>query len=242
MPVRPANVVVFCAALAALGGILGGCATLGDIALPGTRPLDEATVAAGLREALQVGTDRATSRLGAAGGYLDVPALRIPLPPAMQEMAATLRGLGLGDRANDLEIAMNRAAERGAAEAVGVFAGAISRLTIQDAWAILRGGNTAATDYFRTATTAELTGRYRPILEEKLRAVGGYRQFEAISQALAAAPLVDPPDLDLIGYVTERALGGLFAELASEEQRIRREPLARTSELLQRVFGAKISN
>lgn len=227
-----------CVVLAALTTVLGGCASLEGMPLPGGGALDERTVAAGLKEALNVGTGRATTRLGAAGGYLDAPALRIPLPAALQDVATTLRRLGLGERADALEVAMNRAAERGASEAVAVFAGAISRLTLQDAWSILRGADTAATDYFRAATTAELTARYRPVIEEKLRAVGGYRQYEEITRALAAAPLVDPPDLDLIGYVTDRALGGLFAELAVEEQRIRREPLARTTDLLRRVFAS----
>jgi hypothetical protein len=205
--------------------------------LPGSRPLDEATVASGLKEALRIGTGRAVDQVGAPGSYLDSPALRIPLPTQVQDVAGTLRQLGLGAKVDELDVAMNRAAEQAAGEAVDVFAAAISRMTIQDAWSILRGSDTAATDYFRRQTSGELTSRYRPIIEGKLRTVGGYQQYEELVSRLQSLPLVNPPDLDLVGYVTDQALGGLFSVLAKEEQRIREDPLARTTDLLRRVFG-----
>ncbi len=211
---------------------------LGNV-LGGTVPLDEATVARGLKEALSVGTQRASSRVGSVDGYLGNALLRIALPEDLQDVAGTLRSVGMGSKVDELEVAMNRAAEQAAGEAVAVFGDAIGSMTVADAWGILKGDDTAATDYFRARTGAALEGRYRPIVETKLRAVGGYNDYETLVARLNSLPLVDPPDLDLVGYVTDRALGGLFQELAKEEQKIREDPLARTTQLLQRVFGAQ---
>lgn len=230
------------ALLAAAALLLGaGCAGLADLDLgggPGRAPLDEGTVAAGLKEALRVGTERTVARTGRLDGYLGDALLRIALPEPIQEMSGTMRALGLGGKLDQLEVAMNRAAELAAGEATDLFVAAIGGMTLQDAWGILRGPDTAATDYFRERTAAALAARYRPVIQSSLQQVGGYAEFEDLSRRLAAMPLVDLPDLDLVGYVTDHALGGLFTVLAQEERQIRADPLARTTALLQRVFGA----
>ncbi len=222
---------------------LAGCAGMEnfdlDSVLGGTAPLDEATVARGLKEALTVGTGRAVDRVGGLDGYLGNELLRIALPAEVQDVAGTLRTVGLGSKVDELEVAMNRAAELAAGEAVAVFGDAIRGMTLADAWGILRGPDTAATDYFRERTGAALTGRYRPIVEAKLRSVGGYSDYESLVSRLEGIPFVEAPDLDLVGYVTDHALSGLFTVLATEEQQIRADPLARTTALLQRVFGAE---
>jgi hypothetical protein len=222
---------------------LVGCAGMqeGDLGkiLGGSAPLDEATVARGLKEALSVGTQRTAAQVGAVDGYLKNEALKIVLPPQVQDVAGTLRSVGLGGKVDDLELAMNRAAEQAAGESVSVFGDAIRGMTIADAWGILRGGDTAATNYFRAHTSAALTTRYRPIVENRLRGVGGYSDYETLVAKLQSLPLVDPPNLDLVGYVTEHALDGLFKVLATEEKKIRDDPLARTTALLQRVFGGQ---
>jgi len=222
---------------------LGGCAgmenlDLGNV-LGGNAPLNEATVAQGLKEALSVGTQRASDRVGGVDGYLGNVLLRITLPEDLQEVAGTLRSMGMGAKVDELEVAMNRAAEQAAGEAVAVFGDAISGMTVADAWGILRGDDTAATDYFRARTRTALEGRYRPIVENKLRTVGGYDDYEDLVGKLHSLPFVETPDLDLVGYVTDRALDGLFLELAREEQKIREDPLARTTRLLQKVFAAQ---
>jgi hypothetical protein len=221
--------------------LLAGCASMSDLGgiLGGSAPLDEATVAAGLKEALSVGTERTVTRTSRIDGYLGDALLRIVLPEQIQEISPTLRSLGLGGKLDQLEVAMNRAAELAAKEATGLFIETIGGMTLQDAWGILRGHDTAATDYFRERTTAALTSRYRPIVQASLRQVGGYAEFEDLSRSVAALPLVTMPDLDLVGYVTDRALAGLFTVLGQEEQRIRVDPLARTTVLLQRVFAAR---
>lgn len=222
---------------------LGGCAgmknlDLGNV-LGGTAPLNEATVAQGLKEALSVGTQRATARVGGVDGYLGNALLRIALPEDLQDLAGTLRSVGMGAKVDELEVAMNRAAEQAAGEAVAVFGDAISGMTVADAWGILRGADTAATDYFRARTATALEARYRPIVDNKLHTVGGYDDYEALVGKLNSLPVVEAPDLDLVGYVTEHALDGLYLELASEEVKIRQDPLARTTELLQKVFAAQ---
>ena len=223
--------------------LLGGCAGMENLdlnsVLGGNAPLDEATVADGLKEALAVGTQRASQRVGGVDGYLGNALLRIALPEDLQEVASTLRSVGMGAKVDELEVAMNRAAEQAAGEAVAVFGDAIRGMTVADAWGILRGADTAATDYFRARTGTALETRYRPIVEGKLRTVGGYEDYEDLASKLKSLPFVEAPDLDLVGYVTDHALDGLFLELANEEQKIRQDPVARTTQLLQRVFGAQ---
>jgi len=223
--------------------LLSACSTLqqidvGDV-LGSSDALDEATVAAGLKEALRVGTDRTVVRTNTVDGYLGDALLRIALPEDVQDIAGKLRQIGLGSKVDELEVAMNRAAEEAAGEATDLFVDAITSMTLEDAWGILKGTDTAATDYFHQKTAATLETRYRPIVETKLRSVGGYETYEELAASARALPFVETPDLDMVGYVTDRALEGLFTVLAQEEQRIREDPVARTTDLLQRVFAAQ---
>lgn len=217
----------------------GGLQQVLDTAL-GDGPLDEGTVAAGLKEALRVGTDRTVSVVSLRDGYLGNPLIRIPLPGELTKAAATLRGVGLGAPVDELETAMNRAAEQAAGEAAAVFVGAITRMTVADAFAILDGGDTAATDYFRGKTSAELTARFRPIVRTQLDDVGLARLYDRVVAAYDAIPLTQKPvATDLDAYVTDGALRGLFTVLGQEERKIRQDPLARTTALLEKVFGRK---
>jgi len=223
--------------------LLVGCAGMENIDLGSVlgdqAPLDEATVARGLKEALTVGTGRAVDQVGSLDGYLGNELLKIALPDELQDMAGKLRSVGLGGKVDELEVAMNRAAELAATEAVAVFGDAIRGMTVADAWGILRGGDTAATDYFQARTADALTGRYRPIIETKLRTVGGYTDYEDLVTRVESIPFLDTPDLDLVGYVTDHALDGLFSVVATEETKIRQDPVKRTTELLQKVFSAQ---
>ena len=227
---------------AALLVLAGGCAELsmGDIIGSGGRAqagLDEPTVAAGLKEALRVGTERAVGATSKLDGFLANELIRIALPEELEPVARALRGIGLGSQVDALEVGMNRAAERAAGEAKAVFWGAISQMTLADAFGILRGGETAATDYFRDRTSEALRARFSPIVSSKMREVGLYNSYDELLSRYMALPLVPKPELDLESYVTEKALSGLFTVVAQEETRIREDPVARTSELLRRVFG-----
>ncbi len=202
-------------------------------------PLDEATVGRGLKEALRVGTQRAVARVSQTDGYWANDLIRIPLPEELQEMADLLRRIGFSRQVDEVELAMNRAAEKAAIEAAGVFTDAVLDMTIADAWGILRGGESAATNYFRDRTWDALEQRFRPIIDNKMNDVGLARQYERLAARYNAIPFVTRPAINLDDYLTERALEGLFHELADEEAKIRRDPIARTTELLRKVFARR---
>lgn len=222
---------------------LGGCAELDpaliESVLGGTTQgeLDEATVARGLREALRIGSERATRRVGRVDGYLANALIRIHLPEELERMADALRKIGFRRQIDELEVAMNRAAEEAAGEAIDIFVDAIRDMTIADAFGILRGGDTAATDYLRDRTTDSLRGRFQPIITTKMEKVGLYRTYNRLAESYNKLPFTQRPAVDLESYLTERALDGLFTTLAEEETKIREDPVARTTELLRRVFS-----
>lgn len=236
------RLTVFVVALAAL--MILGCASLQNADLEtilgdgAGGELDEATVLAGLKEALRVGSDNTVSATSTVDGFLGNALIRIAMPEPLAGAASTLRTVGLGSHVDQLETAMNRAAEQAAGEARSVFWDAITGMTISDAFAILDGHDTAATDYFRDRTETALRARFAPIVSRKTESVGLGRLYGQLTDAYATLPLTDKPELvDLDAYVTDEALDGLFTVLASEEQAIRRDPAARTTELLRRVFG-----
>ncbi|NNE44310.1 MAG: DUF4197 domain-containing protein [Gemmatimonadetes bacterium] len=235
-------------ALAAAGSLLviSGCGTvntsvLEDI-LAGTGTaggaLSESTIIAGLRQALEVGTERTVSTTSRVDGFFGNPLIRIPVPTELLQVATTLRGVGLGGKVDEFELAMNRAAEQASGEAVGVFWSAIKSMSIQDARGILNGPDNAATSYFQGRTEAELETRFRPIVDAKMQELGYVKKYEELADAYAALPLTTRPAFDPEAYVTDRALDGLFKVLEGEEKKIRDDPAARTTELLRQVFGA----
>jgi hypothetical protein len=216
-----------------------GCSSLKDIDLgiPQDLPPEEATVAAGLKEALNVGTERAVVSTSREDGFLGNALIRIALPEELDGMIGTLRDVGMGSVVDDLEVGMNRAAEAASSEAVDIFKDTVQNMTIADAFAILDGGDTAATDYFRERTSAGLTMRFEPIIQAKMAEVGVFNIYQDLVARYNRIPFVEKPEVDLIGYVNEKTLAGLFTVLAQEETRIRKDPLARTTALLQQVFG-----
>ena len=221
-----------CAALQKdMAGILGGGAG-------GSGALDEPTVIAGIREALRVGTQNTVTSTSKLDGFLGNQLIRIAIPDQISSAASTLRAVGLGSQVDELEVGMNRAAELAAAEARDVFWNAITGMTVSDAFGILNGGNTAATDYFRDRTQAALLTRFHPIVQRKIDEVGVSRIYGRIADTYNGLPIAGNSRLvDLDDYVTDRALAGLFTVLASEEQKIRQDPAARTTDLLRKVFG-----
>jgi hypothetical protein len=225
--------------------VVPGCSGLnsnviGDILdEDGGGALDEKTVTAGLKEALKIGTERTVKSTSALDGFLGNALIRITIPEDYQKAAATLRTVGLGDKVDEFEVAMNRSAELAAAEATDVFWNAITYMTIEDAVGILNGNETAATEYFRTSTGGELRQRFKPIVEEKMSQVGLYQLYNELSNYYNNLTVVAKPALDLDDYITDKALDGLFTVLGREEKKIREDPVARTTELLRRVFGGK---
>jgi hypothetical protein len=210
---------------------------IGDILSGGNDALDSETVVAGLKEALTVGTERTVATTSKSDGYWANPLIRIVIPSELKGVANTLRGIGLGEEVAKFELAMNRAAEQAAGEATGVFWNAIKKMSIADAWGILGGDDSAATVYFRQQTSAELRKRFMPIVKQKMSDVGLYDTYSGLLDVYNKIPLVSKPTLDLDAFVTDNALRGLFTVLVSEEKRIRDDPVARTTDLLRRVFG-----
>ena len=229
--------------LLALAGCAGVGISLDDLIVTAgemQRPESDArTVAAGLREALRVGTERSVATTSRTDGFFGNSLIRIALPDELRTAARGLRAVGLGGQVDELELSMNRAAERAAGEATPVFVDAIAGLSITDAYAILRGNERAATDYFEAQTREPLAQRFAPIVDASMQQVGLVQLYDRVVGQIAALPLVSAPAVDLREYVTDRALAGLFSVLAQEERRIREDPAARSTALLRQVFGRR---
>jgi hypothetical protein len=231
-------------AMAAVGLLAlssAGCAELQSFdlgaLLPTDGPASESTVADGLREALTIGTERASSELSVPGGFSSDPRIRIGLPKQFDGVASSLRQFGLAGPLDSLVATMNTAAERAAGEAVPVFADAIRAMTLADAFAILAGPDDAATQYFREYTAVPLRQRFEPVVDASIRSVGLYDRYRDFVSSYEALPIQKPKAPDLADYVTTRTLDGLFTVLADEERAIREDPAARTTALLRKVFG-----
>jgi hypothetical protein len=193
--------------------------------------------AAGVREVLNVASQRAVALASKPGGFLDDARIHIRPPKTARKIGSALRAIGMGAQVDELEVGMNRAAERAAAEAKPVFADAIRNMTLADAASIVRGGETAATDYFRSATEARLHARFKPIVASSLARVGARKQYDALLARYRALPFAEPTNLDLDEYTTKKTLDGLFLLLAEEEKKVRKDPAKRTTALLRQVFG-----
>ena len=200
-------------------------------------PLDQATVTRGLKQALDVGTRRTTATLSARGGFGRNPVLRLRLPGELGTMAQGLRTIGFGAQVDALEDSMNRAAEEAAGRAVPVFASAIGSMTVADAFEILRGPEDAATRYFQDRTSAALRRQFQPIAASAMQQTGLYDAYRQLVAQYETIPFAKPPALNLEQYVTDQTLSALFGEIAKEEALIRRDPAARSTALLRRVFG-----
>lgn len=219
---------------------LTACAQLEDAyqrhaGSPTDGQVDGDTMVLGLKQALEQGAARAVTALGRENGYYQQPAVRIPMPANLARVERRLRKFGQGKYADEFVLSLNRAAESAAPEAKAVFLRVIGDMTIQDAVGIVRGPDNAATAYFRRNSESELVQRFRPIVAQATDRVGVTRRYKTMIQPLGAAAFV-MGDVDLDAYVTQKALDGLFLMIAQEEKHIREDPLARTTEILRRVF------
>lgn len=197
----------------------------------------EGKLVSGLKQALEIGTRNAVDLTSRNNGYLGNPLIRIELPGALEKMASGLRVVGFGAQVDELEVAMNRAAEQAAGEAADVFWQGIRQMSFSDAVGILNGGDTAATDYFERTTRDTLRARFEPIVAKKMDAVGVVRSYDQLVGRYEAIPFTSKPSFDLRSYVTDKSLDGLFTILGKEERKIRTDPAARVTPLLQEVFG-----
>ncbi|WP_250463917.1 DUF4197 domain-containing protein [Microbulbifer litoralis] len=191
----------------------------------------DSRLAGGIREVLLTSTDRASTRLSQTGAF------RLQLPAAARPVADSLRQFGFGSYVDQLEDAMNRGAEQAVAEAAPVFKQAITGMTVTDALGIVRGGDTAATDYFRGRTERALRSRYQPIVEANLRKTGFYDQYKSMLAVYNRLPIANKPGMDLERHVIDSSMATLFGRIGEEEALIRKDPVARGSVLIGQVFG-----
>ena len=222
------------------GGDTSGKAAAGqEAAEPSGAAVSSEEAAGALEEALEIGVRKAVEAASAADGFLGNDAIRIPIPKRLRSVAATLRKLGMGDTADEFEETLNHAAEKASAEAMPILVDAVRGLTFEDATAILRGGDTAATDYLRKATEAKLRTAFTPIVEKAMTETGVTSAYQRLVRQ--AGPYLamagQGQQEDLTPYVTERTLDGLFTLIAEQEKAIRKDPMARTTDLLRKVFG-----
>lgn len=201
--------------------------------------LSESKIIQGLKEALQIGTGNAVSLVSKMDGYYKNPKIRIPLPDAVQKVEKVLRTVGYGPKVDEFELSMNRAAEQAAPEAKALFWNAIKQITFSDARKILNGRDNEATLYFKEKTSNRLLEIFRPIVHKTMSKVGVTRTYHDLEAKVRSIPFADRLNLDLDGYVTDKALDGLFSMVAEEERKIRQDPSARVTELLKEVFGRK---
>ena len=190
----------------------------------------------GLREALRVGTDSSSQRLGKLDGFFADAAVKILMPEQAKKVEKTLRDLGMGKLVDKAVLSMNRAAEDAAKGVGNIFWNSIKQMSIKDGLQILKGGDFAATDYLKKTTTAELTEKFRPVIESSLTKVDATKYWKDVFSTYNRFSK-DPVNTDLNTYVTERALSGLFYNIGLEEQKIRKNPAARVTDILKRVFG-----
>ncbi len=192
----------------------------------------------GLKEALVQGSRAAIDSLGKENGYLDNVEVRIPLPEKLQTLETGLRAIGQGAVADNFITSMNRAAEQAVPQATDLFVSTIRNMSLEDAQSILKGPDDAATNYLREHGGTQLHTLMKPIIKDATDKVGVTNAYKSMfSQAGFLGNTIDAGDLDLDRYVTEQATNGLFQLIAAEEKRIREDPLARTTDLLKRVFS-----
>jgi hypothetical protein len=202
--------------------------------------LSNSEIVAGLKEALNVGTKNSANKLSAVNGYFGNQLIKILMPPEAKKIESALRAVGMGNVVDKAIMSMNRAAEDAASKSVPIFVNAITSMTIQDGVSILKGGNGAATNFLKAKTTASLTTAFRPVINNSLSKVGATKYWSEMVNIYNKLPTVRQKlNPDLAGYVTERALNGLFVTISEEENKIRTNPGARVTDLLKKVFGAR---
>jgi hypothetical protein len=199
--------------------------------------LSDTKIGAGLKEALHIGTENAVNFTGKKDGYFLNLAIKILMPEKLRTFEKGLRAVGYGPQVDEFVLSMNRAAEKAAPFAKQIFWDAIGEMTFEDVRKILSGNETAATDYFKGKTTNKLTDVFKPIVSKSMNEVGVTRQYKELVGRYEAIPFVKKESFDLDHYVVFKALDGLFYMVGEEEKKIRKNPAARTTELLKEVFG-----
>jgi hypothetical protein len=219
-----------------LKGILQKATKIVNDVKPG---LSQEDIANGLKEALTLGTEKGCVNLSKPDAFFKNAALKILIPPEAQKVERTIRSLGMNNLADDFIKSMNRAAEDACATASPIFLKAIKEMTITDGITILRGNDSAATNYLKSKTQTDLNASFSPIIKNSLDKVDATKYWKDIINVYNQIPFVNKVNANLTSYVTEKAMIGIYGEIAKQEKEIRANPLARTTDLLKTVFGNK---
>lgn len=199
--------------------------------------LTQEDAAKGIKEALTKGVKNGVTNVSQVNGYFKNSKIKIPFPPDAQEVADKMRDIGMGNQVDKVVKKLNRAAEDAATKAKPIFVDAIRSLTIRDAINLVNGQNNAATNYLRNNTSSNLQNAFKPDIKRSLEKVNATKYWDDVITRYNKIPLVEDKNPDLAEYVTGRAIKGLFFMVEKEEKKIRRDPMARTSEILEKVFG-----
>jgi hypothetical protein len=199
--------------------------------------MTESEVVAGLKEALKVGSEQAANLAGKQNGFYQNPSIYIPWPPEAQDMKQRLLKMGFESKVSEFEQSLNHAAEDAATSAVPIFTAAIANMSVRDGYSILKGEDTAATHYLRGATYQQLHDKFLPFVKASIEKVNVTKYWSPLVTTYNMVPGVAKKNTDLDQYVTEKAIAGLMTLIGDEEKKIRKDPVARTTEILKRVFG-----
>lgn len=203
-----------------------------------TASLSDEDAADSVKQALTQSVNAAVDKLGATNGFLNNPQVKIPLPGSLRKAESAMRTLGMSKYADSLIMTMNRAAEAAATEARPLLLEAVRKMPLDDAKALLTGGNDAATQYFRNNTSDALTQKVSPIVKNATDQTGLVRKYNEFAGKGAKFGLVAEKDANIENYVTQKILDGIYLTMAEEERVIRNDPMGQSSQLLQRVFGS----
>ncbi|MGA8868361.1 MAG: DUF4197 domain-containing protein [Candidatus Sulfotelmatobacter sp.] len=203
-----------------------------------TSGLSNDKIVSGLKQALQVSTGKAVALTGRPDGFLKNEAIKILVPPKLETLARGMRMLGMGAQVDELEVGMNRAAEQATPQAKLIFLSALRKMTFDDARRVLTGGDTAATEYFKRTSSADLTTAFSPIVHRSMLQVGVVQQYDRVLKSAPGGSAL-AGEFDLDKYIVGKTLDGLFYTLGQEEKKIRQNPAAQTTALLKEVFGRK---
>jgi hypothetical protein len=204
-----------------------------DISRPTTQ---ESELIEGLKEALSIGTKAAVGLVSQVDGYFRNEIIKILMPEDLRKVADTMKTIGFQKQVDEFVLSMNRAAEKAAPAALNIFVDAIKEMSFEDASGILTGGDTAATEYFKEKTSDNIYEAFRPIISTSMNEVGVTQTFKEITEKYSSLPLMGEVTFDLDDYVTNKALDGLFYMVGEEEKKIRTDPAARVTDLLQKIF------
>lgn len=231
--------VAFCLSFSSFGQLgkkLDGLINTGNSNQQGSG-LSENEIIGGLKEALSVGIKNGATQASSLDGFLKNEVIKLMLPPELQRAEATLRKLGLGSEVDKFVVSLNRAAEDAAKESVPIFTSAITSMSVKDALGILNGADTAATSYLKRTTNTGLYDAFFPVVEKTLDKNEATRYYTDLANAYNKVPLVKKINPDLKQYATQKAMDGLYHLIGEEEKKIRKDPVARVTQTLKKVFG-----